>query len=136
MMGERFRYELAISTAEVMYALLETEYQREECDLDAAMRRLKDLSAYSLIHAEIMSQREGPELLALAMFFGATSNPSQREGPELLALAMFFGATSNPRYHKNQERIRLLSEETFAYKGQSEIIEQEVAMRKKRASAE
>ena len=115
MMGERFRYELAISTAEVMYALLETEYQREECDLDAAMRRLKDLSAYSLIHAEIMSQREGPELLALAMFFGATSNP---------------------RYHKNQERIRLLSEETFAYKGQSEIIEQEVAMRKKRASAE
>ena len=108
-MGERIRYELAISTAEVMYALLETEYQREKCDLDATMRRLKDLSAYSLTHAEIMEQREGPELLAVAMFFGATSNP---------------------RYHKNQERIRLLSEETFAYQGQAETIEKEVAMRK------
>ena len=91
MMGEKFRYELAISTAEVMYVLLESEYQQGECDLDAKMRRLKDLSAYSLTHAEIMEQCEGADLLALAMFFGATSNP---------------------RYHKNQERIRLLSEET------------------------
>jgi hypothetical protein len=32
--------------------------------------RLKDLSAYSLTHAEIMQQREGVELLALGMFFG------------------------------------------------------------------
>ena len=109
MMGERFRYELAISTAELMYAQLEAEYQQGECDLDAKMRRLKDLSAYSLTHAEIIHQRDGPELLAVAMFFGATSNP---------------------RYHKNQERIRLLSEETFAYQGQAEIIEIEVAMRK------
>ena len=109
MMGERFRYEFAISTAEVMYALLEALYQRGECNLNALMRRLKDLSAYSLTHAEIMDQREGPELLAVAMFFGATSNP---------------------KYHKNQERIRLLSEETFAYQGQSETIEKEVAMRK------
>ena len=59
MMGEKFRYDLAISTAEVMYALLEAEYQREECDLNALMRRLKDLSVYSLTHAEIMEQREG-----------------------------------------------------------------------------
>jgi len=110
-MGERFRYELAISTAEVMYDLLEAEYQQGECDLDAKMKRLKDLSAYSLTHAEIMDQREGPELLAVAMFFGAISNP---------------------RYHKNQERIRLLSEETFAYQGQAETIEKEVAMRKTR----
>ena len=109
MVGERFRYELAISTAEVMYALLEAVYQRGECDLDVKMRRQKDLSAYSLTHAEIIHQRDGPELLAVVMFFGATSNP---------------------RYHKNQERIRLLSEETFAYQGKSETIEKEVAMRK------
>ena len=86
-MGEKFRYELSISTAEVMYAILEAEYQQGDCNLDAKMRRLKDLSAYSLTHSEIVEKREGPELLAMAMFFGATSNP---------------------RYHKNQERIRLL----------------------------
>ena len=108
-MGEKFRYELAISTAEVMSSLLESEYQQGECDPDAKMRRLKDLSAYSLTHSEIVEKREGPELLAMAMFFGATSNP---------------------RYHKNQERIRLLSEEAFAYQGQSETIEKEVELRK------
>ena len=108
-MGERIRYKLAISTAEVMYVFLEAEDQQGNCDLDALMRRLKDLSAYSLTHAEVMDQREGPELLAVAMLFGATSNP---------------------RYHKNQERIRLLSEETFAYQGQAEIIEEDLAMRK------
>ena len=111
MMGERIRYKLAISTAEVMYVLLEAEDQQGNCDLDALMRRLKDLSAYSLTHAEIMEQCEGADFLALAMFFGATSNP---------------------RYHKNQERIRLLSEETFAYQGHTETIAKEVAMRKKK----
>jgi hypothetical protein len=92
-----------------MYVLLEADYQEGERDLDAMMRRLKDLSAYSLIHAEIMDQREEVELLALAQFFGMTSNP---------------------RWHHNQERLRLLSEETFTYQGEAETIEQEVATRK------
>jgi hypothetical protein len=39
------------------------------------MRRLKDLSAYSLTHAEIMDQREGVELLALARVFGMSTDP-------------------------------------------------------------
>jgi hypothetical protein len=82
-----------------MCVLLEADYQEGERDLDAMMRRLKDLSAYSLIHAEIMDQRE-------------------------------FGMTSNPRWHHNQERLRLLSEETFTYQGEAETIEQEVATRK------
>ena len=108
-MREQERYDLAIIAAETMYHLWELEYQQGELDLDGLMKRLKDLSAYSLTHAEIMNQREGVELLALGMLFGMTSNP---------------------RLHKNQERLGLLSEETIAYQGQAEIIEQEVAMRK------
>ncbi len=46
-MGERIRYELAISTAEAMYSLLEAEYHRGERELDTMMRRLKDLTAFS-----------------------------------------------------------------------------------------
>ena len=112
-MHERKQYALAIVGAEVMYNLWELENQREELNLEGMMRRLKDLSAYSLTHAEIMDQREGVELLALAMFFGATSNP---------------------RFYKNQERLALLSEETFAYQGRAEVIEQAVARRKATAS--
>ena len=70
---------------------------------------MKDLSAYSLTHAEIMGQREGVELLALAMFFGATSDP---------------------QFHENQEKLKFLSEETVAYHGQAENIEEEVSNRK------
>ena len=112
-MGERLRYDSAISTAEVMYSLLEAEYQGGERELDTMMRRLKDLLAYSLTHAEIMSQGEGSELLALAMFFGATSDP---------------------RYHKNQERLALLASETLDYQGLSQVVEQEVARKKGKRS--
>jgi len=108
---EHYRYHLAITAAETMYNLWELENQQGEgeLDLDGMMRRLKDLSAYSLTHAEIMEQREGVELLALAMFFGATSDPL---------------------FHQNQERLSFLSEQTLAYQGSAEIIEQEVAQRK------
>jgi len=108
---EHYRYHLAITAAETMYNLWELENQQGEgeLDLDGMMRRLKDLSAYSLTHAEIMEQREGVELLALAMFFGATSDPL---------------------VHQNQERLSFLSEETLAYQGSAEIVEQEVAQRK------
>ena len=108
---EHYRYHLTITTAETMCNLWELENQQGEgeLDLDGMMRRLKDLSAYSLTHAEIMEQREGVELLALAMFFGATSDPL---------------------VHQNQERLSFLSEETLAYQGSAEIVEQEVAQRK------
>jgi len=112
-MHERERYQLATIAAETMCNLWELSDQQEELDLDQMMRRLKDLSAYSLTHAEIMNQREGVELLALARFFGMSSDP---------------------RFQKNQERLGLLSEETLAYSGRSEIIEQEVAQRKAGAS--
>lgn len=59
----------------------------------------------------------------------------QREGVELQALAMLFGATSDPALHCKQERLQLLSEETVAYDGQAEVIEQEVARRKVVSSA-
>jgi hypothetical protein len=108
-MRGRERYNLAMSAAEATYHLWELESQQEGPDLERMMRRLKDLSAYSLTHAEIMEQREGVELLALAMFFGATSEPS---------------------FHKNQERLRQLSEETVAYQGRAEIVEEQVARRK------
>ena len=112
-MHERKQYALAIIGAEAMYNLWELENQQEELNLEGMMRRLKDLSTYSLTHAEIMDQREGVELLALAMFFGATSDP---------------------RFHNNQERLSLLSEQAFAYQGRAEVIEQEVARRKPTAS--
>ena len=112
-MPERERYHLAITAAETMYNLWEAEIQQGELDLDRMLRRLKDLSAYSLTHAEIMEQRAGVELLALAMFFGAMSDPL---------------------FHQNQERLSSLSEQTIAYQGRAEIVEQEVAQRKSRAS--
>ena len=108
-MGERERYVLASTAAETMYYLWELQYQQEGRDLDAMMRRLRDLSAYSLTHAEIMWQREIVELLALGMFFGMSSNSALR---------------------KNQERLSLLSDETYNYKGQSKIVEQQIAQRK------
>jgi hypothetical protein len=100
--------------AEVMCFILEAEYQQGERDIDEVMRRLKDLSAYSLTHAEIMDQREGVELLALGKFFGMSSDP---------------------RFQQNQERLKMLSEEAFIYEGQAEIIEREVAARKARGSS-
>ena len=112
-MREREHYSLAIVAAEAMYGLWELEYDRGELDLDGMMHRLKDLSAYSLTHAEIMDQREGVELLALGIFFGATSDP---------------------KFHENQERVSLLSEQTIAYQGRAETIEREVARRKASAS--
>jgi hypothetical protein len=108
-MGERERYVLASTAAETMYYLWELQYQQEGRDLDAMMRRLRDLSAYSLTHAEIMWQREIVELLALGMFFGMSSNSALR---------------------KNQERLRLLSDETYNYKGQAKIVEQQIAQHK------
>ena len=112
-MQERDHYHLATIGAETMYNLWELENRQGELDLDGMMRRLKDLSPYSLIHAEIMEQREGVEILALAMFFGMTSDPT---------------------FHINRERIGLLSEETLTYQGRAEVIEQEVAQRKAGAS--
>lgn len=107
-MREREQHDLAMTAAEAMYNLWELEAQEEQVNLDGMMRRLKDLSAYSLSHAEILNQREGVEMLALAMFFGATSNPS---------------------FHRNQARLERLSEETIAYQGQAGVIEGEIAQR-------
>ena len=112
-MQERDRYGLASIAAETMYHLWELEDKQGELDLDVMMCRLKDLSAYSLTHAEIMDQREGVELLALAIFFGATSDPG---------------------FHINQERLSFLSDETIHYQGKAEIIEQEVERRMARTS--
>jgi hypothetical protein len=109
-MGERDRYGLARTAAETMVNLWELEGQRANPDLDGMMRRLKDLSAYSLTHAEIMEQREVVELLALGMFFGATSDP---------------------RYRGNQERLQSLSQETVDYQGRPEVVEAQIAERKK-----
>jgi hypothetical protein len=108
---ERAHWELADTFSEMMYILLETDYREGKLDLDSGMKRLKDLSAYSLTHAEIMVQREGVELLALAKFFGLIGES---------------------RFHKNRERLYLLSEETFAYQGQAEKIEREIKERGKR----
>jgi hypothetical protein len=109
-MGERPRpSELAFSFAEVIHLFLEAEYQEGRRDIDGMFMRLKDLSAFSLEHVEILDQREGVELLGLAMFFGMSSNPNLLE---------------------NQRRLGLLSEETLNYKGSQENIEAEVDQRK------
>lgn len=86
---------------------MEGEYQKGDVDLDSKMRRLKDLSAYSLSHDII----------------------HQREGLELLALAKFFGLTSESRFQKNRRRLSLLAKETIEYQGQAENIEREIKER-------
>ena len=65
-----------------MYLVIEEEYRDGRRDVDQMMRRLKALSAYSLLHPEILAQQEGPELLALGMFFGMTSNMELRRRNE------------------------------------------------------
>jgi hypothetical protein len=112
-MVERERWELASAFSEMMHMYLEADHRGGRLDVDSKMRRLKDLSAYSLTHAEIMDRREGVELLALAKFFGLTSES---------------------RFHRNQKRLGLLSEETLAYQGQGERIEGEVKARSKELS--
>ena len=112
-MREQERFGFATIAAGAMYHLWELENQSGELNLDEMMCRLRDLSAYSLTHAEIMDQREGVELLALAMFFGSTSDPG---------------------FHSNQERLSLLFDETIRYQGSAEHIEQEVERRKARVS--
>ncbi len=110
-MQEREPFSFATIAAETIYNLWEMEYvQTGQMNLDTMMRRLKDLSAYSLTHAEILEQREGVELFALGMFFGASSNPA---------------------YQKNQSRLHQLSPETVDYQGQPEHVEQEIILRKK-----
>lgn len=108
-MKERDHWELADTFSEMMYVLLEANCREGRLDLDSGMRRLKNLSACSLTH----------------------DLTCQREGVELLALAKFFGLTSESCFHKNRERLYLLSEETFAYQGQGEKIEQEIKERGK-----
>ena len=106
-MGERpLPHELAFSFAEVVYMVVEMEYQQGQRDPNATMRRLKDLSAYSLEHADILNKRQGVELLALGMIFGMSSNPA---------------------YLNNQERLALLAPETFIYHGNAEKIAEEIA---------
>ena len=112
-MKEQQHYDFALMTAKSMYMLWELEYQQNGRNLDAMMQRLKDLSAYSLTHAEILEQREGVEMLAIAMFFGMTSDK---------------------RFHKNQERMHRLSEETIVYQGSPANIEQEIAQRNSKKS--
>lgn len=68
-MQEREPLNIATIAAETMVNLWELEQsQTGQINLDNMMRHPKDLSAYSLTHAEILEQREGVELLALGMF--------------------------------------------------------------------
>lgn len=105
---------MALMAAEAMYMLWELGNQEDERDLDAMMRRLKDLSAYSMTHAEILDLKEGVEMLAIAMFFGATSNA---------------------QLHKNQERLKKLSPETVVYQGSARKVDREIRARSKAATA-
>jgi hypothetical protein len=103
-MREHEHYHLADTFSEMTWLLMEGEYQKGEVDLDSKMRRLKDLSAYSL----------------------ARDITCQREGVELLALARFFGLTSESRFQRNRKRLNLLAGETIEYQDQAGNIEQEI----------
>ena len=109
-MREREHWHLADTFSEMMYNLMELEHQEDELDLDSSMRRLKDLSAYSLAH----------------------DITYQREGVELLALAKLFGLTSESRFQKNRERLQSLARETIEYQGQADNIEREIKERRGR----
>jgi len=87
-MREQEHYYLADTFSEMMWLLMEVEYQKGEVDLDNKMRRLKDLSAYSLTH----------------------DITYRREGVELLALAKLLGLTSESRFQKNRKRLNLFGE--------------------------
>jgi len=110
-MKEREHWHLAEAFSGMMFNLMELDHQKGELDLDSKMRRLKDLSAYSLAH-DITYQREGVELLALAKLFGLTSESC---------------------FQKNRKRLNLLAKETIEYQGQAENIGREIKARGRRA---
>lgn len=112
-MREHEHYHLADTFSDMMWLLMEGEYKKGEVNLDGKMRRLKDLSAYSLAH----------------------NITYQREGVELLALAKFFGLTSESRFQNNRKRLNLLAKETIEYQGQPENIEQEIKERKRQSES-
>ena len=96
-------YPEANMAAATMCLLL--ELQIDTLDLDEKFRRLKDLSAYSLTHADILVRREGVELMALGRFFGIGAD------------------------HTNQARLVGLSEDALAYPGSADTIAQQIAQR-------
>ena len=100
-------YQEANMAAATMCLLL--ELQIDTLDLDAKFRRMKDLSAYSLTHADIVVRREGVELMALGRFFGVGAN------------------------HENQARLRRLSEDALAYPGSAENVILQIAKREGKA---
>ena len=110
-MREHEHYHLADTFSEMLCFLMEDECRKEEVDLDSKMRRLKDLSAYSLAH----------------------DITHQRDGVELLTLAKFFGLASESRFQKNRKRLSLLASETIEYQGQTENIKREIKERGKTA---
>ena len=112
---ERERYCLATIATETTCGLSRAGGTASGSRLRRAICRPKDLSAYSLTYADITERREGVEMLALARFFGVSSDP---------------------QFQRNQERFGQLSEETLAYRGQAETIEQEVAARRARRSGQ
>ena len=58
-MRERERCDPAITATEAMCNLLELENHQSNVNLDQMMTRLRDLSAYSLTHAEIIDPLGG-----------------------------------------------------------------------------
>ena len=66
---------------------------------------------------------------ALVDFLAPRRTMALSEGPKLLALAMFFGMTSDPAYHSNQERLQQLPQEAIAYPGSADAVEHQVALR-------
>ena len=96
-------YQEANMAAETMCLIL--ELQIDTLDLDEKFRRLKDLSAYSLTHADILDRREGVELMALGRFFGVGAN------------------------HENQARLAELSKDALAYPGSAEVVILQIAKR-------
>ena len=102
-------YEEAKMAAETMCLLWEL-LQPNTLDLDEMMCRLKDLSAYSLEHADIMVRREGVELLALGRFFGIGAG-----------------------YSKNQAWLGALDPATLAYSGSAENVILQIAKREGKA---
>lgn len=110
--GEQARYQHAMIAAETMCGLYELQILSGEIDLDAKLKRLKDLGEYALENADILDRREGVEMLAIAMLFGMSSNSA---------------------YAKNYTRLSEVSAETLSYKGDGDTIKKQIKRREAKA---
>lgn len=113
--GGNLRYEMALQ----WYLLYLLDYDKRENsglasdEYGRMFRRLKDLCAYALEHADVLDRRQGLELIALSRFYGMGFLGDVDQNSDLF-----------------MERRRKVPEDAYAYEGDRQAIIEEIKQRR------